>query len=143
LLQLLWGQGCSNCCKNFLALLITCVFFVGIGVPSFFSSHVLPLGVVCFFCLGCFLVCVGMGSAWGVCWMGWDEDEEACWLVAFCCLYGCWGPKKIQYTPNDALSLFLVLDRFSRPVYVWGRCFRPHPLCWALYTDWGCECGNM
>jgi hypothetical protein len=73
LLQLLWGQGCSNCCKNFLALLITCVFFVGIGVPSFFSSHVLPLGVVCFFCLGCFLVCVGMGSAWGVCWMGWDR----------------------------------------------------------------------
>jgi hypothetical protein len=56
-------------------------------------------------------------------YVGWDGIGWGSMLVVFCSLCGCGRPKKIQYTPNDALSLFLVLDRFSRPVYVWGDVF--------------------
>jgi hypothetical protein len=47
-------------------------------------------------CLGCFSGFVGM-RGWffllvcyvGVCWVGWDEDEEACWRFLF--LFLCVG----------------------------------------------------
>ena len=65
------------------------------------------VGARLFFGLGCFLVCVGMGQAWGACCMGWDGVRRH---VGLCVGVGL---KKIHYTPNDGLSSFLGLDRFS------------------------------
>jgi hypothetical protein len=69
--------------ENFLVL-------CGDGVALFLLIPRSGFGISLFFGLGCFSGFVGL-RGWffclicyvGVCWVGWDEDEEACWLVAF------------------------------------------------------------
>ncbi len=65
------GQRCSNnCCNNLWAS-----FFVLCGdeIAQGFLIPCLDCETVRFLGLGCFSVCVGMGQAWRLCWMGMGQ----------------------------------------------------------------------
>lgn len=86
------------------------LFFVGMGLSCVFPSHVLALDLGCFLVWAVLVFVLGMGQAWGVCWMGWDGK-----YVALFSLCGCGRPKKIHHTPRWDLSSVLDLQLFSAP----------------------------
>ena len=88
--RLFWQESaCFDVCCKFLFVLYEDEISQGFLIPcSGFGDGL-------FFGLGCFSVCTGMRGRFfllicyvGVCWVGWDEDEEACWLVLFFCCLG-------------------------------------------------------
>ena len=82
-----------NCCR-----VLRRVFVLWGWVGLWCLVPCLGLGLGWFFGLGCFLGSVRMRGRFlfsctmlGVCWMGWDEDEEACWVVVFLWVWGLFG----------------------------------------------------
>src|SRR4030042_1582599 len=64
------------------------------------------------------------------------------YFLLLLCLCGCGCPKKIHYTPDVGLSLFLGLLLFSASVWVWGPVFLHTAYVGAMLGGCGVSVGG-